>query len=39
VIHIYGCIAISTPIGLWLARRWVMRGLYGTGANEKTAAG
>jgi len=31
---IYGCIAMSTPIGLWLARRWVTSGLHvggGTG--------
>ena len=26
---IYGCIAMSTPIGLWLTRKWVMRGLQG----------
>jgi POT family proton-dependent oligopeptide transporter len=25
---IYGLIAMSTPIGLWLARRWVMAGLH-----------
>lgn len=25
---IYGCIAMSSPIGLWLARGWVMRGLH-----------
>jgi POT family proton-dependent oligopeptide transporter len=24
---IYGCIAITTPIGLWLAQKWVMSGL------------
>jgi len=24
---IYGCIAITSPIGLWLARKWVMAGL------------
>jgi proton-dependent oligopeptide transporter, POT family len=29
---IYGCIAMSTPVGLWLARRWVMSGLHGTAA-------
>jgi dipeptide/tripeptide permease len=25
---IYGCIAMLSPIGLWLARRWVMAGLH-----------
>ena len=25
---IYGCIAMTTPIGLWLARKWVMEGLH-----------
>jgi hypothetical protein len=25
---IYGCIAMTTPVGLWLARRWVMSGLH-----------
>lgn len=25
---IYGLIALSTPIGLWLARKWVMAGLH-----------
>lgn len=25
---IYGCIAMTSPIGLWLARKWVMRGLH-----------
>ena len=25
---IYGLVAMSTPIGLWLARRWVMAGLH-----------
>ena len=29
---IYGCIAMSTPVGLWLARKWVMSGLYRTAA-------
>lgn len=24
---IYGCIAMTSPIGLWLARKWVMAGL------------
>lgn len=24
---IYGCIALASPIGLWLARKWVMAGL------------
>ena len=24
----YGCIAMLSPIGLWLARRWVMAGLH-----------
>ena len=30
---IYGCIAMTTPIGLWIARKWVMSGLQG--ASEK----
>jgi proton-dependent oligopeptide transporter, POT family len=25
---IYGCIAMMSPIGLWLARKWVMKGLH-----------
>jgi MFS family permease len=25
---IYGCIAMSSPVGLWLARRWVRAGLH-----------
>jgi hypothetical protein len=25
---IYGCIAMLSPLGLWLARRWVMAGLH-----------
>lgn len=25
---IYGCIAMASPIGLWLARGWVMKGLH-----------
>lgn len=25
---IYGCIAMISPLGLWFARRWVMRGLH-----------
>jgi len=25
---IYGCIAMSSPIGLWLARKWVMAGMH-----------
>jgi len=25
---VYGCIAMTTPVGLWLARRWVMAGLH-----------
>jgi len=25
---VYGCIAMMSPIGLWLARKWVMAGLY-----------
>ena len=29
---IYGCIAMSTPVGLWLARKWVMSGLHDTGS-------
>jgi hypothetical protein len=24
----YGCIAMMSPIGLWLARKWVMAGLH-----------
>lgn len=29
---VYGCIALTTPIGLWLARNWVKAGLRDTGA-------
>lgn len=25
---IYGCIALASPLGLWMARKWVMAGLY-----------
>jgi hypothetical protein len=25
---IYGTIAMSTPLGLWLARKWLMSGLH-----------
>lgn len=25
---IYGCIAMTSPIGLWLARKWVRKGLH-----------
>jgi hypothetical protein len=25
---IYGCIALVSPVGLWLARKWVMAGLH-----------
>ena len=28
---IYGCIAMTTPIGLWFARKWVMSGLHQLG--------
>jgi POT family proton-dependent oligopeptide transporter len=28
---VYGCMALTTPIGLWLARKWVMRGLHDPG--------
>lgn len=28
---IYGCIALTSPVGLWLARRWVMSGLQQPG--------
>ncbi len=35
---IYGCIAMSSPIGLWLARRWVMAGLHTVGGNQPAAA-
>jgi dipeptide/tripeptide permease len=28
---IYGCIAMMSPIGLWLARGWVMKGLHKSG--------
>jgi hypothetical protein len=24
----YGCIAMLFPIGLWLTRKWVMKGLH-----------
>jgi MFS family permease len=34
---IYGSIAMSTPIGLWLARKWVINGLHQPkAASEKT---
>ena len=33
---IYGCIAIVSPIGLWLARKWVMAGLH-TGPTHAAA--
>lgn len=29
---IYGCIAMISPIGLWLARKWVMSGLHSKSA-------
>lgn len=29
---IYGCIAMASPIGLWMARGWVMKGLYAKSA-------
>jgi MFS family permease len=32
MLFIYGCIAMVTPIGLWLARKWVMAGLHGAKA-------
>jgi hypothetical protein len=25
---VYGCIAMLSPLGLWLARDWVMAGLH-----------
>jgi uncharacterized membrane protein (DUF2068 family) len=25
---VYGIIAMASPIGLWLARKWVMAGLH-----------
>jgi dipeptide/tripeptide permease len=28
---IYGCIAMLSPIGLWLARKWVLAGWHGSG--------
>jgi dipeptide/tripeptide permease len=28
---IYGCLAMTTPIGLWFARKWVMSGLHQPG--------
>jgi MFS family permease len=31
---IYGCIAMTSPIGLWLARKWVMAGLRATSAKS-----
>jgi MFS family permease len=32
---IYGCIAMSSPLGLWLARKWVLAGLHaGTGTKS-----
>ncbi len=35
---IYGCIAMTSPIGLWLARKWVMAGLvHGTAGAQKAA--
>jgi len=35
---IYGCIAMLTPIGLLLARKWVMAGLHHKPASEPLAA-
>ena len=32
---IYGCIALSTPLGLWLAGGWVTSGLHGAGISEQ----
>lgn len=33
---IYGCIALASPLGLWLARHWVMAGLQTKPANAAT---
>jgi hypothetical protein len=33
---IYGCIALASPLGLWLARKWVMDGLQTKPANAAT---
>ncbi|MBI5382137.1 MAG: MFS transporter [Opitutae bacterium] len=33
---VYGCIAMTSPIGLWLGRHWVRRGLH-TPAEKATA--
>ncbi len=30
---IYGCIALTSPVGLWLARKWVTAGLHTHGAH------
>jgi hypothetical protein len=31
---VYGCIALTTPIGLFLARKWVMSGLHKAGEKQ-----
>jgi hypothetical protein len=33
---IYGCIAMLSPVGLWLARSWVMRGMHGNPPHRPT---
>jgi hypothetical protein len=32
----YGCLAMTTPIGLVLARKWVMTGLHPAGSAAAT---
>ena len=33
---IYGCIALASPVGLWLVRKWVMAGLHAKPATAAT---
>jgi len=35
---IYSCIAMASPLGLWLARKWVMAGLHHKPATVQVAA-
>ena len=35
---IYGCIALASPVGLWLARKWAMAGLHAKPATAETAS-
>lgn len=35
---VYGCIALASPVGLWLARSWVMRGLAPSGREASSVS-